>query len=90
MSRFTPQYHVACQIQKKILAKMGIRFAQANRVPKSAGPDCDLSPKDLAVLAGSWNTIEERKRILRMKPKPRDQEVTDNKKAKVQRAVFTE
>lgn len=87
--RYTPQYHVACQIQKKILAKMGIRFQEANRVPKSAGIDCDLSPRDLATLTASWNTIEERKRILRMKPKPKDVEVKEKEKRPT-RAVFTE
>jgi hypothetical protein len=89
MSRFTPQYHVACQIQKKILAKMGLSFQQANRVPRASDADCELSPRDLASLTASWNLIEERKRILRMKPKPRDQEVKEEKK-KPSRAVFTE
>lgn len=89
MSRYTPQYHVACQIQKKILAKMGLEFQAANRVPKSAKSDCDLSPRDLASLTTSWNMIEERKRILRMKPKPKDVAVKE-KPSKTPRATFTE
>jgi hypothetical protein len=76
MARFTAQYHVACQIQRKILGKMGLEFQQANRTPKPTDADCDLSPKDLSLLAASWNTMEERKRILRMKPLPKSQDVT--------------
>jgi len=66
MSRWTPNYHVACQIQRKILAQM----------EKS-----DLKPKDLATLTSAWERLEERKRILRMKPKPRDVEVKDKSKS---------
>lgn len=90
MARYTAQYHVACQIQKKVLAKMGLRFQEANRVPKSATEDCDLNPKDLAALINSWNTLEERKRILRMKPKPRDIEVKPAQKKGFNRASFEE
>jgi hypothetical protein len=83
MSKYTPQYHTACQIQRKILRKMGLEFQDANHAPKPAKSlDDDLSPKDLALLTSSWNTLEERKRILRMKPKPRDVDVAEKKKAK--------
>jgi len=58
--RWTPNYHVACQIQKKILAQM-------------EGP---LEPNQLASLSKAWDTLEERKRILRMKPLPKAQDVS--------------
>jgi hypothetical protein len=89
MARYTAQYHVACQIQKKILAKLGIRFQEANRVPKSASEDCDLNPKDLALLVSSWNTIESQKRILRGRGLPKPVESKEREK-KPTRAVFTE
>lgn len=68
--RWTPNYHVACQIQKRILVQM-----QAEK----------LTPKDLAALTGAWEKLEERKRILRMKPLPKAVEVksTDRKPTRV-------
>lgn len=54
--RWTPNYHTACKIQNKILAQMD--------APK-------LTPKDLAALTSAWERLEERKRILRMKPAPK-------------------
>ena len=89
MARYTPQYHVACQIQKKILAKMGLSLQKANRVPQASDADCDLSPRDLATLTSSWTLLEERKRIIRMKPKPRDAEVKEKPKY-TPKATFTE
>lgn len=59
--RWTPNYHIACGIQKKILAQM---------------ENPTISPKDLAALTSAWEKLEERKRILRMKPKPRDADVS--------------
>jgi hypothetical protein len=60
--RWTPNYHTACQIQKKILVHM---------------EDEELSHKDLAVLTSAWERLEERKRILRMKPLPKAQDVSE-------------
>jgi hypothetical protein len=81
--RYQTQYHTACQIQRKILRKMGLEFQDANHVPKPAKSlDDDLSPRDICALTSSWTLLEERKRILRMKPKPRDVEVTEKKKVK--------
>lgn len=68
MGKYQINYHVACQIQRKLLAKMDEGKTTATQ---------------LASLANSWNTIEERKRILRMKPKPRDVEVQPKGKAKL-------
>jgi len=56
MSRWQPNYHVACGIQRKILAQM---------------ENPEISPKDLTSLSGAWEKLEERKRILRMKPLPK-------------------
>lgn len=49
----------------------------------------DLAPKDLAALTGAWEKLEERKRILRMKPLPKAQDVSVKEK-RVARATFTE
>jgi len=51
--------------------------------------DDKLSHKDLAALTSAWNTLEERKRILRMKPKPRSIDVNPTAK-KAAAPVFTE
>ena len=59
--RYTPNYHTACKIQYKILAQMEAQ---------------NLKPADLCSLTTAWEKLEERKRILRMKPKPRDQDVS--------------
>jgi hypothetical protein len=39
--------------------------------------DEELSHKDLAVLTSAWERLEERKRILRMKPLPKAQDVSE-------------
>ena len=49
----------------------------------------DLKPGELASLTKAFDTLEERKRILRMKPKPRDVEVKATQKVPV-RASFEE
>jgi len=72
--KWTPNYSIACQIQKRILVHMN---------------DDKLSHKDLAALTSAWNTLEERKRILRMKPKPRSIDVNPTAK-KAAAPVFTE
>lgn len=87
--RYQAQYHVACQIQKKILAKLGLQFQHPNRVPQASDADCDLSPKDLSSLISSWDRIEERKRILRMKGLPRAVDARPKEK-KAAPATFSE
>jgi hypothetical protein len=72
--RWTPNYHVACQIQKRILVQMEAE---------------ELTPKDLAALTGAWEKLEERKRILRMKPLPKAQDVSVKEKHPA-RVTFTE
>lgn len=86
---WNPQYHTACQIQKKILEAMGLEFQRANQTPKPIENAPKLKPADLCSLAKAWETIEERKRILRMKPKPRDIEVKP-KAPGPKHATFTE
>jgi hypothetical protein len=87
MPRFAPNYYLACRIQDKILNMIGVKPQNSTRYdPKEKK---DLSPKDLATLSGAWNTLEERKRILRMKPKPRDVEVKEKVKDR-KRETFQE
>ena len=74
MGRWQINYHVACQLQKKLLAATEVS---------------DVNPKDLCALTSAWERLEERKRILRMKPKPRDIDVTPKDKPKA-RPTFTE
>lgn len=67
MGKYQINYHVACQIQRKLLAKMDEKKTTAAQ---------------LSSLSNAWEKIEERKRILRMKPKPRDVEVVVRDKNK--------
>lgn len=89
--RWSPQYHTACQIQKQILDLMGLEMQQGNRTPKpsESKPKKELKPAELCSLTKAWTELEERKRILRMKPKPRDLDVTPKAKA-FKRETFTE
>lgn len=82
--RYEPQYHTACQIQRMILQKMGLEMQQRNRTPKPVEEAKlpKLRASELCSLANAWEKIEERKRILRMKPKPRDVEVVVRDKNK--------
>ena len=90
MPRWTSAYHTACQIQKKILEAMGLEFQQANRTPKPvAGGGPKLKPSELKQLADSWSTLEDRKRVLRMRGLPKPVESKEREK-KPTRAVFTE
>ena len=74
LMRWTPQYHTACKIQNKITAMLDAP---------------DMAAKDLASLVGAWEKLEERKRILRMKPLPKAIDVPQ--KAKLARpATFSE
>ena len=69
--RWSPNYHTACQIQKKILVQMEAE---------------ELTPKDLAALTSAWEKLEERKRILRMKPMPKAVDVTPKAKGPVHKS----
>jgi len=72
--RWTPQYHSCCKLQNKILA-----MADAK----------DISPTQMASLVTSYDRLEERKRILRMKPLPKAIDVPQ--KSKLARpATFSE
>lgn len=70
--KWSPQYHSACQIQKLILGKMGLRIQHRNEVIK---PDpehpVEIKSSELCALTKAWDTLEERKRILRMKGLPK-------------------
>lgn len=49
----------------------------------SKGMAKDIPPTALAQVARAWSELEERKRILRMKPKPKDVDVSElNRKLK--------
>lgn len=81
--RHVPQYHTACQIQKKILEALGLEMQQANQTPKPAPNAPKLRPAEICSLAKAWSDIEERKRILRMKGLPKPVEANSGpKKAK--------
>jgi hypothetical protein len=89
MPRYQPNYYIACRIQDKILNKIGV--TPQNKSRHEPSKEEDLSPKDLAVLASSWNTLEERKRILRNKPLPKAAEVKEKQpKGSRQRVSFEE
>lgn len=82
MAKYQINYHVACQIQRKILAQIGVGPGNEGAPP--------LEPKDLASLTAAWEKLEERKRILRMKPLPKAIDVQE-KKSKAQPAqAFSE
>ena len=54
---------------------MGLERQHANQTPKPIKDAPKLSPKDLCSLTAAWDTLENRKRILRNKPLPKAQEV---------------
>lgn len=87
--KYSPQYHTACQIQKKVLEAMGLEMQQKNQTPKPIKGSPQLKPSDLCSLAKAWETIEERKRILRMKGLPKAVDSKEREK-KPLRATFTE
>ena len=72
--RWSPQYHNCCSLQKKILA-----MAEGK----------SISPSQMASLVSSYDRLEERKRVIRMVPKPRDVEVQKKSKPKPS-ATFVE
>lgn len=91
MSRWSPSYHTACQIQKKILSAMGLEFLQSGQTPKPIEKGPPLTPGELSSLSKAWDTLEDRKRILRFKPLPKAQDVPIKKgAARPPRATFQE
>lgn len=52
--------------------------------------DPDTTPSARAQVARAWEVLEERKRILRMKPKPKDVDVKDLQKPKPRPTTFIE
>lgn len=85
---WNPQYHTACQIQKKILESMGLEFQRANQTPKPIEKAPKLKPAELCSLAKAWELIENRKRILRNKGLPKS--IDADKPRKAARPTFTE
>lgn len=59
---------------------MGVR-TQIEEHENKGQEVADLKPAQLAALANAWNTLEERKRIIRMKPAPKAMAVESKKKA---------
>jgi hypothetical protein len=47
----------------------------------AAGSASETKSKDLAAIACAWERLEERKRVMRMKPKPRDVDVSVTSRA---------
>lgn len=85
--RFQPNYYIACRIQDKILNAIGVDTqTKRHRRPEEK---MNLNAAQLATLAKAWDTLEDRKRILRMKPTPRPIDVTPKEKRRPQ-AVFKE
>ena len=73
MARFTPNYYIACRIQDKILNMIGVMPQNKSRHDPKAKRN--LTPSELSTLTKAFDTMEERKRILRNKPLPKAQEV---------------
>ena len=73
--RWCPSYHVACRLQDKILLQMGL-VRSGKPVPLDKliqdAKSKPLKPVELASLVKAWESMEDRKRILRGKglPKP--------------------
>jgi hypothetical protein len=77
--RNTPNYHTACKLQDKILDMAGVvRQSRWNKSKIAAPEGIDLNPAQLSALVGAWDRLEERKRILRMKPMPKPVDVTEH------------
>ena len=84
--RYQPNYYLSCRIQDKILNMIGVK----PQSKKNWEPDAkrDLKPGELATLAKAFDTLEERKRIIRMKGLPKAVDVAPRRKPA--RATFTE
>ena len=86
MARFQPNYYLACRIQDKILNMIGIKPQNSSRYDPDAKRD--LKPGELASLTKAFDTMEDRKRIIRMKGKPKDVEVKEKAKNKPQQSFL--
>lgn len=75
--RWTPNYHTACKLQDKILETIGVARVRGKVMP---APGVPLKPSDLSSLIKAWDTLEERKRVLRMKPAPKAIDVSVKEK----------
>lgn len=88
MSRYQPNYHVACRLQDRILNVIGVKPQLASHIDESVR-NKKLNPAQLSSLVNAWDKLEDRKRILRMKPLPKAQDVAPKEKPRP-RASFTE
>jgi hypothetical protein len=66
---------MACRIQKRLLERMD---------------DPKIGPQHLAQLSNAWERLEERKRILRMKPLPKAVDVPATNRKPAHQATFKE
>lgn len=81
--RWSPNYHHACRMQDKILKMIGVdRLWHIGDEELPSKGKKDLTPGQLATLVKAWDTLEERKRIIRMKPAPKAIDVTPKVKAR--------
>ena len=85
--RYQPNYYLACRIQDKILNMMGVKPQNKNHHDPEA--QIKLSAGELASLTKAFDTLEERKRILRMKGLPKAIDA-DRKEKHPARVTFTE
>lgn len=93
--RWSPQYHVACRLQDKVLGLMGLlrsgKPAPLDQLIKEikAKP---LRPVEMCSLIKAWESLEDRKRILRGKGLPKPVEAEDHKyrKKKPHEVTFSE
>lgn len=90
--RWTAQYHVACKLQDRILEHVGIVRRGKGGRPVVDEPDRNLKvkPMELAALVKAWDVLEDRKRVIRMKPVPRPIDVTKEQKKTGKPASFIE
>ena len=87
MPRYQPNYYIACRLQERLLNTIGVEPQTKKRIDPSL--KTKLRPGELASLVKSWDLLEDRKRVLRMKPLPKSIDVTPKKKP-VQMETFRE
>lgn len=85
--RYAPNYYIACRLQERLLNTIGVDPQTKKRVDPSL--KAELKPGELASLVKSWDLLEDRKRVLRMKPLPKAMDVTPKPK-KVALDTFSE
>ena len=89
--RYTPSYHTACQLQDKVLGQIGlIRLSRSDRKKLEKPVGKNLKPAELSSLVKSWELLEERKRILRMRPLPKAVAVPPTERPKAKPPSFSE